>query len=96
MSIPREVPVGAREDRAAPTEPPVLVVDDDPAGAAAAMQARARLPRLHVLVHTRHTKPRDVGWALDAGGDAVVPKPARPGILLCEVHRLEGAARAVA
>ena len=54
-------------------------------------QQRARLPRLCVLVHTRHTAPADVAWALDAGGDAVVPKPARQGILLREVRRLAGA-----
>jgi CheY-like chemotaxis protein len=49
---------------------------------------RRRLPRLRVLVHTRHTSPADLEWALGAGADAVVPKPVRTGILLREVGRL--------
>ena len=53
-------------------------------------QERDRLPRLRVLVHTRHTAPADVEWALAAGSDGVVPKPARDGVLLREVRRLEG------
>ena len=53
-------------------------------------QERGRLPRLRVLVHTRHMRPEDVEWALAAGGDAVVPKPVRDGVLLREVRRLEG------
>jgi CheY-like chemotaxis protein len=52
-------------------------------------QDRSRLPRLRVLVHTRHTSPADLDGALDAGGDGVVPKPARDGILLREVQRLD-------
>ena len=63
---------------------------------AALKRDRARLPRLRLLVHSRHTAPADIAWALDAGGDAVVPKPARPGILLREVRRLEGVVGAVA
>ena len=49
---------------------------------------RARLPRLRVLVHTRHHSPADLAWALGAGADAVVPKPAPEGVLLREVGRL--------
>lgn len=56
-------------------------------------QDRTRLPRLRVLVHTRHTAPADVGWALAAGADAVVPKPARAGVLVREVRRLDGVER---
>jgi DNA-binding NarL/FixJ family response regulator len=51
---------------------------------------RARLPRLRVLVHTRHTSGADAAWALAAGCDALVPMPAEPGVLLREVRRLEG------
>lgn len=55
----------------------------------AALKAeRTRIPRLRVLVHTRHTAPADLEWALGAGADAVVPKPARAGVLLQEVGRL--------
>ena len=54
---------------------------------------RMRLPRLRVLVHTRHTAPVDLEWALGAGADAVVPKPARNELVLREVGRLLDAAR---
>ena len=63
---------------------------------AALKRERARLPRLRVLVHTRHTAPMDIVGALDAGADAIVPKPARSGILLREVRRLQGLVSAVA
>jgi DNA-binding NarL/FixJ family response regulator len=51
---------------------------------------RARLPRLLVLVHTRHTSESDTKWALAAGCDAVVPKGVPGGALVREVRRLEG------
>ena len=51
---------------------------------------RARLPRLQVLVHTRHTTQLDTEWALAAGCDAVVPKGASTSVLVREVRRLEG------
>lgn len=51
---------------------------------------RARLPRLHVLVHTRHTSQSDTEWALAAGCDALVPKGASTAVLMREVRRLEG------
>lgn len=51
---------------------------------------RARLPRLQILVHTRHTTQSDTEWALAAGCDAVVPKGASTGVLVREVRRLEG------
>ena len=54
-------------------------------------QERARLPRLRVLVHTRHTSPADDGWALTAGADAVLHKPGSAAALVREVRRLEGA-----
>ena len=145
MVFPRASHGGA--DRPAPLPaPPVLVVDDDPGGAAATgarlsaggygvatepggdavlglvraslvrlvvselyipcgegrcvvtalKQDRTRLPRLRVLVHTRHTAPADVDWALAAGADAVVRKPAAAGVLLREVRRLVEAAEAAA
>jgi CheY-like chemotaxis protein len=53
---------------------------------------RHHLPRLQVLVHTRHTSERDIDWALDAGCDVVVWKTASAGVLLREVERLEGIA----
>jgi CheY-like chemotaxis protein len=61
---------------------------------AALKQDRTRLPRLRVLVHTRHAAPADLEWALGAGADAVVPKPARGGVLLREVGRLLDAVQA--
>ena len=54
-------------------------------------QDRARLPRLRVLIHTRHTAPADLEWAVAAGCDGVVPKAARDGVLLREVRRLDRA-----
>jgi DNA-binding NarL/FixJ family response regulator len=51
---------------------------------------RAQLPRLRVLVHSRHTAPEDLEWALAAGGDAVVGKPTASDVLLREVRRLDG------
>jgi CheY-like chemotaxis protein len=52
---------------------------------------RTRLPRLRVLVHTRHTAAADDAWALAAGCDAVLHKPGSAGALVREVRRLEGA-----
>ena len=51
---------------------------------------RDRLPRLRVLVHTRHTGPDDDAWALAAGGDGVLHKPASAQSLVREVERLTG------
>ena len=53
-------------------------------------QDRARLPRLRVLVHTRHTLPVDVEWALASGADTIVHKSAAPDVLVLEVERLVG------
>jgi CheY-like chemotaxis protein len=52
-------------------------------------QERGRLPQLRVLVHTRHTRPEDREWALDAGCDGLVPKSAPTAVLLREVRRLD-------
>ena len=52
-------------------------------------QDRLRLPRVGVLVHTRHTTAADTRWALAAGCDAVVPKSAGVAILLRELGRLD-------
>jgi DNA-binding NarL/FixJ family response regulator len=51
---------------------------------------RARLPRLRVLVHSRHSSESDTEWALAAGCDAVVPKGASAAVLVREIRRLEG------
>lgn len=51
---------------------------------------RARLPRLQILVHTRHTTDVDSRWAFAAGCDAFVPKGASAAVLAREVRRLEG------
>ena len=51
---------------------------------------RQRLPRLQVLVHTRHTTAEDTDWALAAGCDALVPKGMSAAVLIREVRRLEG------
>jgi CheY-like chemotaxis protein len=51
---------------------------------------RARLPRLRVLVHTRHTTPSDDAWALAAGCDGVLHKPGSAQALVREVRRLDG------
>ena len=54
---------------------------------------RARLPRIQVLVHTRHTTDLDAEWAFAAGCDAFVPKGAPAGVLVREIRRLEGFAK---
>ena len=54
---------------------------------------RARLPRLQVLVHSRHTTDLDTEWALAAGCDAFVPKGASAAVLVREIRRLEGFAK---
>jgi CheY-like chemotaxis protein len=51
---------------------------------------RTRLPRLRVLVHTRHTSAADDAWALAAGCDGVLHKPGSAAALVREVRRLEG------
>jgi CheY-like chemotaxis protein len=51
---------------------------------------RTRLPHAYVLVHTRHTTPADDAWALAAGCDAVLHKPASAAAVTREVRRLEG------
>ena len=61
---------------------------EGPCVVAAIKGDRTRLPRLRVLVYTRHAAPADLAWALGAGADAVVPKPARDDVLLREVGRL--------
>jgi CheY-like chemotaxis protein len=63
---------------------------DGPCVVTALKQDRSRLPRLRVLVHTRHTAPRDVEWALAAGADTIVNKPSQNGALAREVARLLG------
>jgi CheY-like chemotaxis protein len=52
---------------------------------------RDRLPRLRVLVYTRHEREVDVEWALATGCDALVLKSAQSEVLLREVARLDGA-----
>ena len=54
-------------------------------------QERARLPRLRVLAYTRHTAAADDAWALAAGCDGVLHKPASAGALERGVRRLDGA-----
>lgn len=51
---------------------------------------RMRLPRLRVLVHSRHTSAADDAWALEAGCDGVLHKPGSADALIREVRRLEG------
>lgn len=51
---------------------------------------RSRLPRLRVLVHTRHMRPVDIEWALASGADTIVNKGAAPEVLVLEVERLIG------
>ena len=58
---------------------------------AALKQNRRRLPRLSVVVYTRHTAPVDLEWALAAGADAVVFKSAPTGTLVREVGWVMGA-----
>jgi CheY-like chemotaxis protein len=88
---------GDRALRIARSELTFLVVSEiyiacaeGPCLVACLKQDRGRLPRVRVLVHTRHTSEADTAWALAAGCDALVPKPAPPGVLLREVRRLEG------
>lgn len=64
---------------------------EGPCVVAALKQNRRRLPRLSVVVYTRHTAPVDVEWALAAGADAVVFKSARNSVLLREVGWALGA-----
>jgi CheY-like chemotaxis protein len=53
---------------------------------------RSRIPRLGVIVHSRHKSPVDVEYALGRGADVFVRKPAKSEILLREVQRLAGPA----
>jgi len=57
---------------------------------AALKEDRARIPRLRVLVHTRHMLPVDIEWALASGADTLVRKDAAPEVLILEVERLIG------
>lgn len=50
---------------------------------------RYRLPRLRVLVYTRHRSADDLAWALDAGSDGVLHKQAESRVPLREVRRLD-------
>lgn len=50
---------------------------------------RDRLPSLRVLVYTHHGSDADLAWALAAGCDALLSKPAPADVLLREVRRLE-------
>lgn len=61
---------------------------EGPCVVAALKRERDRLPRLRVLVHTRHVSGADEAWALGAGADALLHKSARPGALVREVERL--------
>jgi CheY-like chemotaxis protein len=51
---------------------------------------RRRLPRLMVLAYSRHTAPADDQWALSAGCDSLLHKPAPAADLIREVRRLDG------
>lgn len=51
---------------------------------------RAWLPQLRVLAHSRHTAAADDAWALAAGCDGVLHKPAAAAALVREVRRLDG------
>ena len=57
---------------------------------AALKSERMRLPRLRVLVYSRHTSPADDAWALDAGCDGLLHKPALSDARIREVRRLDG------
>lgn len=63
---------------------------EGPCVVAALKQERARLPRLRVLVHSRHTDAADDAWALAAGCDGVLHKPGSAAALVREVRRLAG------
>ena len=56
---------------------------------------RDRLPRVQVLIYTRHEREADVEWALATGCDALVLKSSAAGVLLREVGRLDGAPQPV-
>jgi len=53
-------------------------------------QDRTRLPRLRILVQTRHIGADDDAWALATGCDAVLHKPTLAAALIREVQRLDG------
>jgi CheY-like chemotaxis protein len=63
---------------------------EGPCVVAALKQERARLPRLRVLVHTRHTAAADSEWALACGCDTLVHRGVAPELLIREVRRLDG------
>lgn len=63
---------------------------DGPCVVAALKQDRVRLPRLRVLVYTRHTSAADTEWALAAGCDALVHRGSSPEVFLREVRRIDG------
>ena len=63
---------------------------EGPCVVSALKQERARLPHLRVLVYTRHTTGADDAWALGAGADGVLHKPASDAAIVREVRRLEG------
>jgi CheY-like chemotaxis protein len=63
---------------------------EGPCVVAALKSERMRLPRLRVLVHSRHTSPADDAWAIEAGGDGVLHKPGSADALIREVRRLDG------
>jgi CheY-like chemotaxis protein len=50
---------------------------------------RHRLPRLRVVVYTRHQSDADRAWALETGSDTILFKPASPAVLLREVRRVD-------
>jgi len=66
---------------------------EGPCVVTALKRERARIPRLRVIVHTRHMRPVDVEWALASGADAIVYKSAAPEVLIFEVERLIGEER---
>lgn len=62
---------------------------EGPCVVAALKRERARLPRLRILVLTRHVSARDQAWALAAGADCVLHKDAGAGALVRELRRLD-------
>jgi CheY-like chemotaxis protein len=64
---------------------------EGPCVVAVLMGDRARIPRLHVLVYTRHTSPASDAWALAAGCDSVLHEPTAPATCVRELRRLDGA-----